>query len=340
MSRPQRQRPPAQLFAYLRYRAAALFAVALFAGFFCFVYLLHGLPFGPVGYALLVSGVTLALAAGRDFARFAENRALLRQSLAQLGAADAVLPDPEHGLQQDAAELVRALEARCRALTFAADQQAHELRWTTGLWAHQIKTPLSAMKLLLAGRQGEPFELLQEQLFSVERYVELMLQLQRLGCIGSDLDFGHFPLEQLARQAVRTYAPAFIRSGLALELQPLPPQVLTDEKWAVFIIGQLLSNAVKYTPKGKVTLSLAPGSSATLVIRDTGVGIRPQDLPRLGQQGFTGENGRRDKQATGLGLYLCFQVAEKLGHRLWLESAPGKGTAAYLDLSHCALEQE
>ena len=326
--------------SYLRYRAPALAAAGLFAGVFCFVYLLQGLPWPQAGYALLVSAVCLGLAGIRDFSVYQENRALLQQALAQIGANDAPLPPAVNGLQQDAAALVRALEARCRTLTFEADRQAHELRQTADLWAHQIKTPLAAMRLLLAGRDGEPFEALQEQLFSVERYVDLMLQMQRLGTISADLDFVHCRLEELARQAVRLYAPAFIRRGLQVRLTGLDLQVLTDEKWAVFIIGQILSNAVKYTPQGTVTLSPQPGTAATLVIRDTGVGIRPQDLPRLGQRGFTGENGRRDKQATGLGLHLCFTAAEKLGHRLWIESAPGQGTAVYLDFSRCALELE
>ena len=208
------------------------------------------------------------------------------------------------------------------------------------LWAHQIKTPLAAMRLMISSADPAAFGPLEDQLFSVERYVELVLQYQRLESISGDLDFVRCSLDDLARQAVRQYAPVFIRKGLSVRVEGLQVEVLTDEKWAVFVIGQLLSNAVKYTQKGGVTLTLQPGSAATLVIRDTGVGIRPEDLPRLGERGFTGENGRRDKLASGLGLFLCREVLAKLGHGFAIESRPGEGTAVKVDFARAALEIE
>ena len=107
--------------------------------------------------------------------------------------------------------------------------------------------------------------------------------------------------------------------------------MLTDEKWLCFVVEQLLSNSLKYTPKGTISIREEPGK--VLVIEDTGIGIAQEDLPRIFEKGFTGKNGRSDKRATGLGLYLCRRVLEKLSHRMEIRSQPGKGTQVrlYLD---------
>ena len=106
---------------------------------------------------------------------------------------------------------------------------------------------------------------------------------------------------------------------------------MTDEKWLQFVLEQLIGNALKYTPAGSVTIRLE--APATLVIEDTGIGIAPEDLPRIFERGFTGCNGRADKKASGLGLYLCARVCKNLGHTIRAESTPGKGTRVYLELA-------
>ena len=127
------------------------------------------------------------------------------------------------------------------------------------------------------------------------------------------------------RGCVRKYAQMFILKKLPLDFEETGLEVLTDEKWLAFVIEQLLSNALKYTSSGGIRI-YAEGRA--LVVEDTGIGIAPEDLPRLGERGFTGCNGREDKKSTGLGLYLSRRVCEKLGHRLELESEPGRGTRA------------
>ena len=99
--------------------------------------------------------------------------------------------------------------------------------------------------------------------------------------------------------------------------------VLTDDKWLAFMIEQLLSNSLKYTSQGEIRI-YADGKA--LVVEDTGIGISAEDLPRLGERGFTGYNGREDKKSTGLGLYLCRRICTKLGHKLVIESTPDVGT--------------
>ena len=130
----------------------------------------------------------------------------------------------------------------------------------------------------------------------------------------------------------------FVQKKLALRYEPTEAEALTDEKWLSFILEQLLDNAVKYTPAGSVTITVSP--EKVLRVADTGIGVAAEDLPRIFEEGFTGYNGRADKAATGLGLYLCRQAADKLHHRLWAESEPGKGSVFCLDLHTDELEVE
>ena len=105
--------------------------------------------------------------------------------------------------------------------------------------------------------------------------------------------------------------------------------MLTDEKWLVFVIEQILSNGLKYTKKGSISIYMEEDA---LVIRDTGIGISPEDLPRVFEKGFTGYNGRRDKKSTGIGLYLCKSILDRLGHKIEIRSQVGQGTSVYLRL--------
>jgi signal transduction histidine kinase len=139
---------------------------------------------------------------------------------------------------------------------------------------------------------------------------------------------------------VKKYASVFIHKKLALRLEPLNQTVVTDEKWLTFVIEQLLSNALKYTPEGTISIYMDPGEEKTLVIADTGIGIQPEDLPRLFEKGFTGYNGRMDKKSTGLGLYLCRSILKKLRHGISIRSALGQGTQVRVDLSRQPLEIE
>ena len=147
-----------------------------------------------------------------------------------------------------------------------------------------------------------------------------------------------YDLDPIVRGAVKKFSGEFIGRRLALDYRPTKTRVLTDEKWLSFVLEQVLSNALKYTSEGKVSIYLA--GEATLCIADTGIGIAPEDLPRVFDPGYTGYNGRRDKRASGLGLYLCRRVLTNIGHAISVESEPGKGTTVRLDLSRKKLQVE
>ena len=159
----------------------------------------------------------------------------------------------------------------------------------------------------------------------------MVLSYIRLGSNENDFVIKEYDLDNIVRQAIRKYAPLFIRKKINLDFQPTTYKVLTDEKWLVFVIEQLLSNAIKYTNKGKI--SIYPLEDKKLVIEDTGIGISQEDIPRIFDKGFTGYNGRTDKKATGLGLYLCKNILDKLSHKISIESEVGVKTKVILDLS-------
>lgn len=145
----------------------------------------------------------------------------------------------------------------------------------------------------------------------------------------------HLPLDPTIRTALREFAPSFIRKNLQLHYIPVSCSVLTDEKWLLFVLEQLLSNAIKYTPRGSVTIRLE--EPQTLVIEDTGLGIAPEDLPRVFEKGYTGQQGRADQRSTGIGLYLCRRTLRQLGHTISIQSTPKVGTAVRIHLQRQSL---
>ena len=161
----------------------------------------------------------------------------------------------------------------------------------------------------------------------------------RLDSDSSDFLLRRCDLDAILRPAVRKFAPQFIRRHLTLRYEPVGKTVLTDEKWLGFVIEQVLSNAVKYTPEGG-TVTVSCTDAPALLISDTGIGVEPEDLPRVFEQGFTGYNGRADKKATGLGLYLCRRVCRKLGHTIAMDSRVGEGTTVTIGLARTEREHE
>ena len=206
------------------------------------------------------------------------------------------------------------------------------------VWAHQIKTPIASMRLSLQGEDSALSRRLSAELFRIEQYVEMVLTFLRLDSESTDYLIKEYDLDCLIKQAVKKFSGEFIDRKLGLDYQPIKVNVITDEKWLSFVIEQILSNALKYTPEGGISVVLE--SPATLVISDTGIGIAPEDLPRIFEKGYTGYNGRSDKKASGIGLYLCKRVCDNLGHGIPVKSELDKGTAVRLDLSRRNIRHE
>lgn len=196
------------------------------------------------------------------------------------------------------------------------------------MWVHQIKTPIAALRLLLESEndEGKNTEKIGE-LFRIEQYVDMALQYVRLDSEDTDFVFEENEVEPILRGAVRKYARLFIGKKLKLNFEPTTAKVLTDAKWIGFVAEQLIANAVKYTNQGSVTIKVQENENDTrIIIEDTGIGIREEDLPRICEKGYTGYNGHANEHSTGIGLYLCNQILKKLGHKLIIKSTTGIGT--------------
>lgn len=203
------------------------------------------------------------------------------------------------------------------------------------LWVHQIKLPIAAIKLLLDTQEDVDKRLMKSELFRIEQYADMVLTYLRMD---QDYQIKKYSLDSILREAIRKFSNEFIRKKIKLEYQGCNEIILTDEKWLTFIIEQLLSNALKYTEQGKISIYMK--DKDILVIEDTGIGIEQEDLPRIFEKGYTGFNGRYDKKASGIGLYLCKKIADNLSHKLEIQSQKNVGTKAILYLDHYDLKVE
>ena len=178
---------------------------------------------------------------------------------------------------------------------------------------------------------GSLWEMALTQLVINLRYCLMSFSLsQKLEKGVKDLSLGHFRAADLVKQAIRNLSELFIHKKISIQIgEDLDFTILTDEKWFVFMLEQILTNAVKYTKKGYV--SVCRQGEGEIVIMDTGIGILPEDLPRVFEWGYTGYNGRLDKRSTGIGLSLVKSAADLLGHPVKIESEPGKGTKVCID---------
>lgn len=318
------------LAAYLKRQRKLLLLLAGIAAVFAAVLSLYDLPVEAVGYAALLCLVLGTVLFLPGFCRFRARHQTLRRLLAQ--AEEPVLPLPPAAdlLEEDYQALLTAVAAhRTRLLSRERDKLEDMTDYYT-LWAHQIKTPMAAAGLLLQ-EDPPPREALEAELLKIGQYVDMVLGYLRLDSDSTDYVFEATDLNALVRQAVRKFARLFILKHITLDFGEMEWTVLTDGKWLSFVVEQLLSNALKYTPAGGTVRIFKDGQ--TLVIADTGIGIREEDLPRIFEKGFTGYNGRTGQKSTGIGLYLCRRVTEKLNHDLTIVSRPGQGTIARLDLS-------
>ena len=184
------------------------------------------------------------------------------------------------------------------------------------------------MRLLLAAEDTGETEELSAELFKIEQYVEMVLCYLRLDG-GSDYVIKPCSLDEVVKQAVRKYASQFIRTRNRLVYEGTDAVAVTDEKWLGFIVEQVLSNALKYTDGGEIRITV---EDSALSISDTGIGIAPEDLPRIFEKGYTGYNGRADKKSTGIGLYLCSRIADKIGCSISAQSECGRGTTIRIGL--------
>ena len=365
--------------AFLKERRREICFSAVFAGIFAAVSYLYNIRRDAVEYAFLLSAVWLLLSGAADYLKYVRKHRSLTEAEKNLASGIEGVPEADTLLEKDYQRILsRLYEMKIEAESTGRIVR-QEMMDYYGMWVHQIKTPISAMHVLIQTLEGmqaaaydsEEFEDILNlngaghylkgmklELFKIEQYVEMALTYLRMEDMSSDLSFKLCSLDLMIRQAVRKYSQMFILKKIKLEYGPVEKNVLTDEKWLVFVLEQILSNALKYTKNsgecGRISIYMEDSVSvkqennmnhpekteSCLVIEDNGIGISPEDLPRVFEKGFTGYNGRTDKKSTGIGLYLCKSVMDKLRHEIWIESEVGKGTRVYLSLTRKAMQHE
>ena len=316
------------------------------------IFFLYQLPIEPMVYVTVFWLITGICACLNGFYRY---RKKVEQLELIAAAPDINLSQMDSPVGQDERfqqEIMQQLNQMRIDVENASQKSSEDMTDYYTMWAHQIKTPIFALRLLLQESTEENKEKLSE-LFKIEQYVEMVLGYLRTEDMSSDLKLSRCSLDRIIRDQIHKYAGIFVSKKLTLTYESISQDVLTDEKWLGFVIGQILSNALKYTRTGGIRIYLEKKLSLdtddvsisirnddcnkvenlTLIIEDTGIGIRAEDIPRIFEKGYTGVNGRDDNRATGIGLYLSNKIMGKLGHRLYITSTEGKGTKVFLEFS-------
>lgn len=331
---------------YVKRHRLGICMYSLFCVIFATVLFLYRMPMEPTVYAVSLCLTLAVIVLITDSVRYRKKVEILTWQLEAVKEGTEKLPGPEDEIEQLYQMLLKNTQIEHARQVGNILQEKSEMTDYFTLWTHQIKTPIAAMHLLLQqeirlqaqeitvqeeNKAQEQYYMqkqeIESELFKIEQYVEMVLQYLRLNSSVNDFVLQEYELDGIIRQAVRKYAPMFIRRKLSLHYEPLQVKAVTDEKWMTFVLEQILSNAIKYTSSGDISIRMENGC---LVIEDTGIGILPEDLPRIFDKGYTGYNGRSDKKASGIGLYLVKKILNKLGHKILIESEPGKGTKVKL----------
>lgn len=306
---------------YLRSRLGTIILCVCLFGVFAAADLLFEVETIVLWYPLIWGAVLFLVVGAVDYVMFLKKHKELSYG---------ELPTPKSLIEEDYQSIIAKLKEEAEMRASSASQDYNNMIEYYTVWAHQIKTPIAAMRLNLQSEDSESARKLMGDLNRIESYVEMVLTFLRLDSDSTDYVIKEHDLDEIIKSSVRKFSREFILKKLTLNYEPVKYKCITDEKWLEFIIEQVISNAVKYTSEGGVRIYMdEPG---LLVIEDTGIGISAEDLPRIFENGYTGFNGREDKRASGIGLYLCKRIADNLGHKITAESTPGVGTKMIIDV--------
>lgn len=196
-------------------------------------------------------------------------------------------------------------------------------------WVHEIKTPITSAKLMLENNEGDIKEKINPQLDKIENFIEQVLYYAKIADANKDYIVKNINLKEITRKVIRRNSKDFINKKVKLDIEQLDEEVFSDSKWVEFILNQIISNSLKYSKEKDSIIKIYSAknkSNIVLTIEDNGIGINEKDIVKVFDKGFTGENGREFGKSTGIGLYLCKKLCEKLGLGINIESKKGNGT--------------
>ena len=297
-------------------------------GVFLLTFALMQVPFRYVWYPTLICAVFFLGYLVFDMIRFVRRHRELQRIKKHIDITLDNLPEAETVIEEDYQELLGEMMLRKNQQISDFKTAQNEMTEYVTTWTHQIKTPLTALRLVASDLEESVRPEVMMRLFEIEQYTDMMLQYLRLESESTDYVLKEYFLQSMVNQAVKYFARIFISKGIAVKIEIAEGRkIVTDEKWMVFVLKQLISNALKYTKQGNIHIYM---QESILVIEDTGIGIADDDLPRIFERGYTGYNGRKDKKATGLGLFLTDRILKQLNHKITITSEVGVGTKVVL----------
>jgi signal transduction histidine kinase len=323
-----------ELLSFLKHRLSFIVFYVITVIIIACVMYLAGLDMTYARYISVLISFFFLLFMYLDGLRFYRHRKILKTLSDGLYTylAELKLPPASDALERDYIRLIEELGAAYDGIKKKlAKAQNDSLEYFT-LWVHQIKTPIAALRLVLSQADGgnsgtDMTGVIKQELFKIERYADMALRYIKLADIASDLIIEPCELGEAVHETAKKFGILFVYQKLSLDIEPINASVLCDKRWLGFILEQIISNAVKYTVSGGVKIYMDNGS---LVVKDSGIGIRSEDLPRVFTKGYTGYNGRIDNRASGIGLYLAKKTADALGITIRIDSKVGEGTAVTL----------
>ena len=309
--------------SYLKKNIKVYILFVVFIAIFFIMFYLYNLPLEALIYTGSFCFLAALVASFSDFVNYKESYKKLKfleknilNDLEDLPKSLDIRIDYYH-------KIIEKLYEELEKLTQENRQKNTDMVDYYSMWVHQIKTPIAAMNFLLDNEEVDQ-KILQQELFKIERYVEMVLTYIRLDSISSDYVITKINLDEVVKDSVKKYATIFINKKIKLNYVSHETMVISDKKWLSFAFEQILGNSVKYTSTGgEITIETCENK---LIIEDNGMGIKEEDLPRIFEKGFTGFNGRYEKKSSGLGLYLCKKTLDKLGHHVEISSKVGEGT--------------
>lgn len=282
---------------------------------------IYNINMTPFWHTTCIFAIALLFAAGIDFSRLNRKHVLLTNN-----HIDQV--EPSDYIEKDYQDIIEELNMLNRTIRDKATTDYNDMLDYFTVWAHQIKTPLAALSLTVQNIEDDSLrQMLQAELIRTEEYADMVMGYLRLQDDSSDYVFEETDINDVVRQEIRRMRTLFFSKKIMVSFEPSKAHAITDKRWLGFCLGQVLTNSVKYSNGGTVTIT---ASSDSIVVKDEGIGISEEDLPRIFEKGYTGYNGRSDKKSTGIGLYIVKRAMNAIGGDILIDSVPGEGTTATL----------